>query len=85
MHSLAGFDPRTSLQVIERHNITHVTLVPAILHGLANDEGYSFKKTESLKYAFFGEDMVTKDFLRKAKSVLPSAKLGTAYDSYRDA
>ena len=44
-----------------------------------NEQSYSSARVKSIKYAFFGGDIVTKDFLLKAASTFPSAQVAAAH------
>ena len=69
-----GFDPKSVMNAIQEHHITHIIFVPAQLHALIKHESFSPEKTQSIKYAGFGGDMITKEFLMKTKRSFPTAK-----------
>lgn len=73
------FSAKATLDAFEKHGITNLTLVPALLHALTNDQAFSSEKVRSLKCATFGGDMITKEVLLKAKAAFPHAKIAASH------
>ena len=71
----ASFAPKTSWDAIEQHGISHLLLVPALLHALVSEPSFSSEKVTSVKYAIFGGDLITKDVLAKTKEAMPATEV----------
>lgn len=70
-----SFNPQSCLDAIEQHGGTHLLLVPALLHAIANDPSFDSRNLAAVKYAWFGGDIITKDIVAKAHRVFPDARL----------
>ena len=74
-----GFDPGTAVNAIDQQKITHILFVPAQLHALTKHDSFSPEQTQSVTYAAFGGDMITKELLLKAQRSFPTAKISARH------
>ena len=75
----AAFSPVTTLNAIEQQGITHILLVPALLHALVGDPTFSSRNLRSVKQVSLGGDMITKDVFTKAVTAFPRASVRASH------
>jgi acyl-CoA synthetase (AMP-forming)/AMP-acid ligase II len=70
MHLLDQFDPVTTLEVIERHAITHTLLVPAMLQMVVAAPNAGRTDTSSLRGLLYGGSPMSVSLMRSVTEVL---------------
>jgi long-chain acyl-CoA synthetase len=73
MHLLDQFDPATTLEVIERHAITHTLLVPAMLQMVVAAPNAGRTDTSSLRGLLYGGSPMSVSLMRSVTEVLGCA------------
>lgn len=74
-----AFSPTSALDAIEQHHITHMVLVPALVHALVADRSFASRDTSSITHCFLGGDIITKDVYLKAARAFPDANVVVAH------
>ena len=77
--TLAAFDPKTALDLIEEHGVTESLGVPTMLAAIAEEQHVHPRKTETLKMLAHGGSPIATEILRRAHSAFPSAELVEVY------
>jgi acyl-CoA synthetase (AMP-forming)/AMP-acid ligase II len=73
------FVPEETLGTINRHKITHMAVVPAMLNMLCNVPNIEDYDVSSLMAINFGGSAITPDLIRRARSLFPLCKFIQGY------
>jgi acyl-CoA synthetase (AMP-forming)/AMP-acid ligase II/aryl carrier-like protein len=73
------FEPQKFMDALQREEITHVSLVPTIVHALIGRRGANEKKLDSLVSVMLGGSMVTPELLRQCTEELGSRGCENGY------
>ena len=77
--TLAAFDPKTALDLIEEHGITESLGVPTMLAAIAEEQHIRPRKTGTLKMLAHGGSPIATEVLRRTHSAFPTAELVEVY------
>jgi long-chain acyl-CoA synthetase len=77
--TLAAFDPKTALDLIEEHGITESLGVPTMLAAIAEEQHVRPRKTNTLKMLAHGGSPIATEILRRTHSAFPTAELIEVY------
>ena len=77
--TLAAFDPKTALDLIEEHGITESLGVPTMLAAIAEEQHIRPRKTGTLKMLAHGGSPIATQVLRRTHSAFPTAELVEVY------
>ena len=77
--TLAAFDPKTALDLIEEHGITESLGVPTMLAAIAEEQHIHPRKTGTLKMLAHGGSPIATEVLRRTHSAFPTAELVEVY------
>jgi long-chain acyl-CoA synthetase len=77
--TLAAFEPKTALDLIEEHGITESLGVPTMLAAIAEEQHVRPRKTNTLKMLAHGSSPIATEILRRTHSAFPTAELVEVY------
>ena len=77
--TLAVFDPKTALDLIEQHGITDSLGVPTMLAAIAEEQLIRPRKIDTLKTLAHGGSPIATEVLRRSHSAFPGAELVEVY------
>jgi long-chain acyl-CoA synthetase len=77
--TLAAFEPKTALDLIEEHGITESLGVPTMLAAIAEEQHVRPRKTNTLKMLAHGGSPIATEILRRTHSAFPTAELVEVY------
>lgn len=77
--TLAAFDPKTALDLIEQHGITESLGVPTMLAAIAEEQHLRPRKIDTLKTLAHGGSPIATEVLRRTNSAFPTAELIEVY------
>lgn len=77
--TLAAFNPKIALDLIEKHNITDSLGVPTMLAAIAEEQHVRPRKTDTLKTLSHGGSPIATEILRRTHSAFPTAELVEVY------
>ncbi len=77
--TLAAFDPKIALDLIQTHGITESLGVPTMLAAIAEEQHARPRKTDSLKLLVHGGSPIATEVLRRTHAAFPTAELIEVY------
>ena len=77
--TLAAFDPKIALDLIQTHDITESLGVPTMLAAIAEEQHARPRKTDSLKMLVHGGSPIATEVLRRTHTAFPAAELVEVY------
>lgn len=77
--TLAAFDPKIALDLIQTHDITESLGVPTMLAAIAEEQHARPRKTDSLKLLVHGGSPIATEVLRRTHTAFPAAELVEVY------
>ena len=77
--TLAAFDPKIALDLIQTHDITESLGVPTMLAAIAEEQHARPRKTDSLKLLVHGGSPIATEVLRRTHAAFPTAELIEVY------
>ena len=77
--TLAAFDPKIALDLIQTHGITESLGVPTMLAAIAEEQHARPRKTDSLKLLVHGGSPIATEVLRRTHAAFPNAELIEVY------
>ncbi|TKA59713.1 hypothetical protein B0A55_13136 [Friedmanniomyces simplex] len=74
-----AFAPETVLAAIEKHEITHLLLLPAQVHSVVAHPTFKNRHVDTVRSILTGSDVATRDLLFKISAAFPSAAVCAAH------
>lgn len=70
-----GFSPASVLDAIQRHKVTFLLFIPAMLHALVSHPDFDSTDKSSVRATSIGADMITKDSYTKLCQAFPQCEV----------
>ena len=77
--TLAAFDPKQALDLIEQHRVTHTLGVPAMLSGIAEEQHSNPRDVSSMRYVSHGGSPIATEVVRRVATAIPSTEVVEVY------
>jgi long-chain acyl-CoA synthetase len=77
--SLAAFDPKAALDLIEKHSVNITLGVPTMLAALAEEQHSNPRKTDTLEIIAHGGSPIATEVIRRTSSAFPTAQMIEVY------
>ena len=77
--TMPGWSPRELVEVVARHGVTWLDLVPTLWHGLLREDAFSARELPTLRAAVFGGAPAAPEVLAEVRRRLPGLALLDAY------
>ncbi|MFK7915516.1 MAG: class I adenylate-forming enzyme family protein [Pseudomonadales bacterium] len=77
--TLAAFDPKQTLDLIEKHRATHTLGVPAMLSGIAEEQHSNPRDVSSMRYISHGGSPIATEVVRRVATAMPQTEVVEVY------
>lgn len=76
---VAGFEPERTMQVINRHKVTHSVMVPTMINMLVHHPAIGDYDLSSLELILYGGSPMAESVMARVEEVLPEVRILQAY------